>query len=399
MVLTPRENFLAAMSHRQPERILIDMGKHIGSIHRRAYPRLREHLGNVPMANDGKILDRMAQTLVPDEALLRRFRIDFRWLVPHWVQVQPRTDVDGYIDMWGVPYRATDDRDHYAVDGAPLQTATLEDLESFSWPDPYDEMQFKGLRQQAQRLYEDTDFVVGADAIKAGPLMTALQMRGYEQFFMDLVSDPEFAGALLDKITWLLKEMWTRYLAEVGEYVQIAYVTDDLGTQTSMFMSPKLFREHLKPRMKDLHDHIKKLAGVKLMMHSDGAVGPILDDFAEMNVDIVNPVQTSVRGLEDTAALKARIGDRLAFHGAIDVQQLLPNATVEEVRWEVAKRIHDLGPNGGFIIAPCHNIGPDIPPENVVALFDTAHELGRYPLDLASELGRNASYFLRHRRA
>lgn len=398
MAMTPRENFLLAMNHREPERVLVDMGKHIGSIHKRAYPKLRDFLQIVPMVNDGKILDRMAQTVVPDEALLQRFRIDFRWVVPHWVQVKPRTDADGYVDMWSVPYIATDDGDHYAVDGAgaPLRSATLEDLESFPWPNPYDEDQFRGLRQQAKRLYEETGYVIGADAIKAGPLMTALQMRGYEQFFMDLVSEPEFAGALLDKITWLLKEMWTRYLAEVGEYVQIVYVTDDLGTQTSMLISPKLFRRHLKPRMTALHDHIRSLANVKLMMHSDGAVGPILEDFAEMNVDILNPVQTSVRGLEDTAALKTTIGDRLSFHGAIDVQQLMPNASIGEVRWEVAKRIHDLGPNGGLIIAPCHNIGPDIPPENVVALFDAVHEFGRYPLKLDAELERNASYYLRH---
>ncbi len=241
--------------------------------------------------------------------------------------------------------------------------------------------------------------MVGADAIKAGPLMTALQMRGYEQFFVDLLSDPEFADALLDRITTLLKRMWERYLGEVGEYVQLAYVTDDLGTQTSLLISPKVFRQRLKPRMKDLHEHIKRCANVKLMMHSDGAIGPLLDDFVDMGVDILNPVQTSVRGLEDTAELKAKYGDRLGYHGAIDVQQLMPNATVDEVRWEVAKRIHDLGRNGGYVIAPCHNLGTDIPPENIATLFDTIHEYGRYPLDLDVVLRTEASYFARHARA
>lgn len=393
MALTPRQNFLKAFNHEQPERVLVDMGKHIGSIHKKAYVKLRDHLGNVPMHNESKILDRMAQTVVPDEALLQRLGIDFRWVVPHWVQVKPRTDVDGYFDMWGVPYKATADQDHYAVDGAPLKKATLEDLEKFSWPNPNDPEQFKGLRQQAKHLYENTDYVIGADAIKAGPLMTALQMRGYEQFFMDLVIDPEFADALLHKITSLLKQMWTNYMAEVGPYVQIAYVTDDLGTQTSLLMSPELFRERLKPKMKELHDHIKSLANVKLMMHTDGAVLPIIDDIIEMNVDIINPVQTSTRGMEDTQALKDRFGDRLGFHGAIDVQQLLPNASIEELRWEVAKRIADLGRNGGFIIAPCHNIGHDIPSENVVAFFDFVREFGRYPLQLDSVIESNKSYF------
>lgn len=373
------------------------MGKHIGSIHKKAYIKLRDYLGNVPMHNESKILDRMAQTVVPDEALLQRLGIDFRWVVPNWVQVTPRSDVDGYIDMWGVPYRATADQDHYAVDGAPLKKATIQDLESFAWPNPNDPDQFKGLREQAKHLYENTGYVIGADAIKAGPLMTALQMRGYEQFFMDLVIDPEFADALLDKITALLKQMWTNYMAEVGPYVQIAYVTDDLGTQTSLLMSPGLFRDRIKPKMKELHDHIKSLADVKLMMHTDGAVLPIIEDIIEMNVDIINPVQTSTRGMEDTRALKDQFGDRLGFHGAIDVQQMLPNASLDELRWEVAKRIQDLGRNGGFIIAPCHNIGHDIPSANVVAFFDFVKEFGQYPLQLDAALSTNKSYFAAHK--
>ena len=105
-----------------------------------------------------------------------------------------------------------------------------------------------------------------------------------------------------------------------------------------------------------------------------------LDDLIEIGVDIVNPVQTVVTGMGDTYALKAQYGDRLAFHGSIDVQQVLPNATVEEVRREVARRIYDLGRSGGFIIAPCHNINVDIPVENVIATFEAAHEFGRYPL-------------------
>lgn len=397
MTMTPRENFYAAMNHQQPERMLVDMGKHIGSIHKKAYIKLRDYLGNVPMENEDKILDRMAQTVVPDEALLQRLGIDFRWVVPNWVQVRERDDADGYIDMWGVPYRATEDQDHYAVDGAPLKKATLKDLENFAWPDPYDPDQFKGLREQAKWLYENTDYVIGADAIKAGPLMTALQMRGYEQFFMDLVIDTEFADALLDKITWTLKEMWSRYMEEVGSYVQIAYVTDDLGTQTSMLMSPDLFRDRLKPKMKELHDHIKSLADVKLMMHTDGAVLPVIEDIIEMNVDILNPVQTSTKGMEDTQVLKDQFGARLGFHGAIDVQQMLPNASPEELRWEVAKRIHDLGRNGGYIIAPCHNIGHDIPPENTVAFFDLVKEFGRYPQQLDEVIATNESYFAKHK--
>jgi uroporphyrinogen decarboxylase len=391
--MTPRECFHAAMNHQQPDRLLLDMGKHIGSIHRRAYVKLKEYLGDDSMVNGNLILDRMAQTVVPDESLLQRFDIDFRWIVPNWVQVTERDDVPGYVDMWGVPYKATEDRDHCVVDGAPMRQATLDNIDDFQWPEPNDPSQFKGLRDKAKHLYENTDFVIGADAIKAGVLMNALQMRGYDQFFMDLVIDKKFAEALMDRILKTLKEMWSRYMEEVGPYVQLAYVTDDLGSQSSLLISPKLFREMLKPRMKELHDHIKSLADVKLMFHTDGAVLPLVEDFLDMNVDILNPVQTSVSGLEDTYALKEAFGDRLSFHGAIDVQQMLPNASTEELELEIARRVYDLGRNGGYILAPCHNIGHDIPPENIVTLFEKAREFGNDPASLKTVVESGTSYF------
>jgi len=392
-MMTPRECFHAAMNHEQPDRLLLDMGKHIGSIHRRAYVNLKEHLGDDSMVNENLVLDRMAQTVVPDESLLQRFDIDFRWVVPNWVQVTEREDVPGYVDMWGVPYKATEDADHCVVDGAPMRQATIETLGDFQWPDPNDPKQFAGLREQAKHLYENTDYVVGADAIKAGVLMNSLQMRGYDQFFMDLAIDVPFAEALMDRILYTLKEMWSRYMDAVGEYVQIAYVTDDLGSQSSLLISPRMFRQLLKPRMKELHDHIKSCADVKLMFHTDGAVLPLVDDFLEMNVDILNPVQTSVSGLEDTFALKESFGDRLSFHGAIDVQQMMPNATIEELEDEIARRIYDLGRNGGYILAPCHNIGHDIPPENIVTLFEKAREFGNNPAALKERVANSKPYF------
>lgn len=371
------------------------MGKHIGSIHKTHYANLSPLLPEVKMENGAEILDRMAQTIVPDEALLERLGIDFRWLVPNWVQLTERDDVDGYIDMWGVPYKGAHG-DHYAVDGAPLKDAeTVEDIEAFNWPDPNDPAQFEGLRERAKDLYENTGYVIGADAIKAGPLMSCLQIRGYEQFFMDMVINPEFSDALMGKVTDLLNQMWTHFMEEVGEYVQIAYVTDDLGTQTSLLLSPKLYRKRVKPFHTKLHQHIKSLGNLKLMMHTDGAVLPLIEDLIETGADILNPVQTSTSGMDDTSALKEKFGDRMAFHGAMDVQQMMPDSTPEELRWEIARRMTDLGHDGGFIIAPCHNIGHDIAPETTIAFFDQVRELGKYPLALDDELTSNASFFER----
>jgi uroporphyrinogen decarboxylase len=238
--------------------------------------------------------------------------------------------------------------------------------------------------------------VVGADAIKAGMLMSALQLRGYDQFFMDLVLNVDLAEKLMDRILSTLKDMWTHYMAAVGPYVQVVYVTDDFGTQKSLMLSPQMFRDLIKPRWKELIDHIKSLGDVKVMFHSDGAIQPLLDDFIGMGVDILNPVQTSVDGLQDTYALKQAFGDRLCFHGAIDVQQMLPNATTSELQAEVARRVHDLGRAGGYILAPCHNLGHDIPPENIVTLFETARRLGGNPASLEQFVRENPSYFELH---
>ena len=398
MAMTPRENFRAAMTRSGPEWVPVDMGKHIGSIHKKHYAALKPLLPNVEMHNGDVILDRMAQTVVPDEALLKHFNVDFRWLVPNWVQVTEREDVDGYYDMWGVPYKGADG-DHYAVDSlskAPLADAeTVEDIENFSWPDPEDPAQFEGLRARAKDLYENTGYVLGADAIKAGPLMSALQMRGYEKFFIDLVINPELADAIMGKITDLLCRMWTRFMDEVGEYVELAYVTDDLGSQTSLLISPKVYRKRIKPFHDRLHKHIKSCGNVYLMMHTDGAVLPLIEDLIETGADILNPVQTSTVGMEDTAALKEKFGDRLAFHGAMDVQQMMPGATLDELKWEIARRMTDLGSDGGYIIAPCHNIGHDIAPETTIAYFELLREYGRYPLELDEVTASEASYFKR----
>jgi uroporphyrinogen decarboxylase len=174
--------------------------------------------------------------------------------------------------------------------------------------------------------------------------------------------------------------MYRHYMKAVGEYADVVVITDDQGTQNSLMVSPKMFREFIKPRLKTQVETIKAGADVKVLMHCDGAILPIIEDLIEIGVDILNPVQTVVEGFEDTAGLKKKFGDRVCFHGGIDVQQVLPNASVSEVRQEVARRIYDLGRNGGYILAPCHNINVDIPLENVIAMFDAAREFGKYPL-------------------
>ena len=391
-----RECFNAIVNHQEPDRLLVDFGKHIGSFHRAAYEMLKEHLqAEVSVQADTKILDRMAQNVILDEEICQRLGIDFRWLIPHWVGVRD-IEIDGekgYIDMWQTPHKWTDVGDYYAIAAQPLgrENLTLADLDAFAWPNPDDPAMFAGLREQAQRWHDTTDYVIGADGIKVGILQTSSQLRGYDKLFLDFALNPELAHALLGKISSLINRMYQNYMAAVGDLVQVVCITDDQGTQSSLMVSPEMFREFFKPYLKSQIDTIKQAADVKVLMHCDGAIMPILDDLIEIGVDIINPIQTVVKDFDDTAALKAKFGDRITFHAAIDVQQVMPNSTPDELRREVARRIHDLGPRGGYILAPCHNINVDIPVENVMAMFDAAREFGRYPLQLDEFAGEQTA--------
>lgn len=373
-----RERFHAAMNRQATDRVLIDYGKHIGSFHRSAYAALREYLRDVPMHDGSHVLDRMAQNVVLDEALCQRFGIDFRWVVPHWVNVRD-VMIDGargYVDMWHTPHKWTDIGSYYAIHAQPLgkEDLTAADVNSFDWPLANNPAMFEGLREQARAWCEHSPYVVGGDGIKVGILQTASQLRGYDKLFTDFALNPDLAHALLGRLSTTINEMYFHYLKTVGEYLQVVVITDDQGTQTSLMVSPKMFRSFIKPYLKAQIETIKNTAKVKVLMHCDGAIAPIIPDLIEIGVDILNPIQTVVKGLEDTRALKQQFGQRVVFHGSIDVQQILPNATVEDVRAEVKRRIADLGTDGGFILAPCHNINVDIPPANVVALFDAAQE-------------------------
>lgn len=378
MTMTPRERFKRITSFQEADRVPIDMGSHVASIHRISYRNLRDHLDDSDLQNENRILDRMVQNVIPDEKLLQRYHVDFRWIAPNWINVED-VDKDKYRDMWGIIWQHMIDA--YGVSSSPLEGATISDLDHFDWPDPEHPDLWKGLGKRAKYLYENTDYVLVGDSIKGGLLTKALQIRGYTQMFSDLAGNVAFAEALMDKLLDLYKAFWTGFLKTVGSYVQLVYFTDDIGGQQSMMISPDTFRTLLKPRLKELIEHIKSQADVKFMYHTDGTVTPVIEDIIDMGVDILNPIQTSALGM-DTAVLKELYRGRLVFHGAIDVQQMLPFSTPEQVHYDVAKRIYDLGRGGGYILAPCHNIGADVPPENIEAMYAAAHEYGTYPIQL-----------------
>ena len=279
----------------------------------------------------------------------------------------------GYVDMWHTPHKWTDVGSYFAVAGHPLGPRGPDRGRSSRrspGPNRISRRCSRAWSARAGYWQESTDYVVGADGVKVGILQPPSQIHGYDKLFTDFALNPDLAHALLGRISATINEMYRRYMATVGRHVQVVVITDDQGTQKSLMVSPRMFRTFIKPYIKSLIETIKAAADVKVLMHCDGAIVPILPDLIEIGVDIINPVQTVVVGLEDTYTLKEKFGDRITFHGGLDVQQVVPNATPEGLRSEVGRRIYDLGRGGGYILAPCHNISFDVPPANVLALFD-----------------------------
>ena len=193
---------------------------------------------------------------------------------------------------------------------------------------------------------------------------------------MDLVLHPDMVHYCLDKLFDLCYEQTRRIYEAIPGKVMISYVAEDLGSQESLLMSLAQIHQFLLPRMKRMMD-LAHSAGAFVFHHSDGAVRPVIPHMIDAGIDVLNPVQWRCKGM-DREGLKRDFGDRLVFHGAMDNQHTLPFGTVEEVRQEVLDNILILGAGGGYILAPCHNIQAVGPPENVVAMYQTAHEHGWY---------------------
>lgn len=375
-----REIFKQTMNHKEVGRVLVDQGKQVSSIHKWAYPAIRNAMGLPEVEH--RILDRMSQCVVSDEDLLKAWNIDFRWIIPKWINVK-EISKNSYKNTFGTIYENSDG-DYYAIKESPMRNhPSLSDaVDVWEWPNPNDPFLTEGLREEARCLFENTDYVIGADGIKGGILQTSLELRGYDQFFMDLILDSDGAHKLLNKITQLYIDMYTPYLEAVGEYCQLLYLTDDFGSQNSLLMSPVHWREFIKPYEARLIKHIKSRAPhIKIMFHTDGSVLPIIEDMIDMGVDILNPVQTSVKELADTKSLNEKFGDRICFHGAMDVQNVLINSTPDQIEDEVKQRLKDLGTGGGYIICTCHNINRDIPAENLKRMYEAINKYSKYPFN------------------
>jgi uroporphyrinogen decarboxylase len=380
--MTSRERVRAALNHQEPDRVPIDLGQATGDgITLTAYRNLVRHLGmsDRPI----QVKDRRGQTARVDEAVLRRFHVDVRGIglggPEGWKDVW--LDDRTYQDEWGVVRTMPPGAYYYDLIRAPFaEEATMDAIDRYRWPDPDDPGRCRGLGEKARFLHHETEYAVVVD-LNCSFFLRCCELRGWENFYMDLVANVEFAEAIMDRFLAFRLAVAARALKELGENVDVVMVTsDDLGGTDQTLISPALYRSLIKPRQQQTFDFFRARTGAKLYYHTDGAIYPLIPDFIDLGVDALNPIQVSAAGMGDTRKLKAEFGDRLTFWGAIDTHRVLPYGTPEAVRAEVGTRIRDLAPGGGYVVCPVHNIQPEVPPENIVAMYDAAYELGQYPL-------------------
>jgi uroporphyrinogen decarboxylase len=379
-----RERVILALNHQEPDRIPIDLGGSIvTSITKSAYIDLKQFLG-LPL-EEIKLLDYVQQLPYLTEDLLQRFQVDFRMVqlpaaTAPGLSIFEEGDYLAFIDRWGSKLHMPRQGGLYFdwVD-FPIHSASLAALDEYKWPRPDPLENNLRLRDQAKLLYETTEYaLVGSAVIGGGIFEQPARTMGLENFLMALVQEPQFVDRLMDRITDIYIESCNNYLDLLGDYIQVFTFWDDVCTQDGWMIRPDLYRKLIKPKQKRLVDAIKKKTQAKLFYHSCGATFDLIPDLIDLGFDILNPVQVSARGM-DSKRLKQTFGNDIVFWGgAIDTQSVLPFGKPQDVVDEVKRRIDDLAPGGGFVLAAVHNIQAFVPPENIVALFDTALEYSWY---------------------
>jgi uroporphyrinogen decarboxylase len=384
--MKPRERVRLALNHKEPDKVPIDLGAtNISSMVTDAYQNLRRHLGMKPDP-DPEISHSRQGTVYPMPDLFEHYQVDFRPVTmkraPRWVATKTLPNGDWY-DEFNIRWKKS--LYYYDAINYPLADCTVEDLDKYVWPDPYDPERVKGLREHARNLYENTDYAIVADIICRGPFEHACRLRGFEQFCLDLALDARFAKALLDKATEFIIGLWDAYLGAVGDCAQVVCQGEDLGMQNSLIISPETYRKLIKPRHQQIFGFIHSKTEAKVFLHSDGSIYDIIPDFIEVGVDILNPVQYSAANM-DLPRLKKEFGQDLCFWGAgIDVQQVLYNASLEEIEQEVRRNIEIMAPGGGYVFAPTHNIQPDVSPDRLDKVYETALKYQQYPIAVEGE--------------
>ena len=383
--MNSRERVLKALDHEEPDRVPLILGGTQSGITKVAYNNLAKYLGL--KVRELPIECRCQQLVDPEEEVLKRLGIDFRTVTYYGGPTKKWKNIeypdDSFRDEWGIRWKRPLGGHWYDMVEHPLANADVEDLDEYNWPDPRDPGRTEGLEKRAKELYEHTDYALAIGMPMYGMTFErAWYLRGYVKWITDLHQNPKFATCLLDKLVELSLRFYDEILSAVGDYIQVVNVGDDLGEQNGPIISLDLYRRMIKPWQAKLYRFIKCKTDAKLSYHGCGSMYAFINDLIDIGVDILNPVQPTAAGMGDPERLKHEFGDRICFLGAVDTQRVLPFGTSDDVRAEVEKRIRGLAPKGGYVLGAVHNIQPEVKPENMVAMYESALRYGRYPLEL-----------------
>ena len=392
--MNSKERVLAALKHQEADQVPVDLcGTTVSGIAKKAYESLLKYEGK--RNNQINLVDIIQQLAQPDEAFLEEWGVDSRGLIPGYYATFPlpvkneywrqtHSDFQGglkYHDEWGLDYFFRPETDFYysQLDSLNNDTElTSGTVENIVFPSGDEPSRFFGLKEMAKE-YRRKNKAILLKSANSGLQETSTKIRGMANFFMDMSLNRVSVEALLDRIVEFKIEYWRAALNKLEGLVDIVVEADDYGTQESLLFSSDMFRELYKPRWKNIFDEIKSSAPhVKIFFHSCGAVRPLIPDFIEMGVDILNPIHIKAQGM-DPKQLKQDFGRDVVFWGGgIDTQEILPYGTPQEVKDDVKRNIDILAPGGGWIFAPVHNIQADVPPENLTALKEALKEYKIY---------------------
>ena len=364
--MLPRQRVLAAVSHKLPDRVPIDFW---------AVPEVYAQV-------------QQARGLPDREAVLRAFDVDLRYYNGPAAIKQPAQEPGGAVrDHWGVLRQAQTvtgtRRDGTAWSWtykhllkSPLaEAASVAEIERHPWPRP-ELWDFSGVKAACQAI-RDAGFAVvaGADRLdRTAQLKPAMYLRGAENFLLDLLAEPALAECILEHISAYYLAYNQRIFEAADGLIDIFFIGDDMGTQASTWVSLELYRRFFKKRFA-AYCALAHRFSAKTMYHSCGNVYPLVGEFVDAGLDILQSLQPAALGGQ-MEALKKEYGKALAFQGGIDIQDVLPHGTPRDVGAHVARQSAILKGGGGYIFGTAHNILPDTPTENILALVEAYHKYG-----------------------
>ena len=385
--MNSRERILTTLNHKEPDRVPFDMGGTVVTgINVKAYAALRDYLGLPPV--EPTIVDVVQQLAQVDDDVVDRLGVDVRNVAPrssatYRIEIK---DMEGgnytyFYDEYGIGWRMPKVGGlYYDMFDHPLGGHIDEsNIDRYVLPDPRDQARFAGLREAAERVIKEEQRALIVGNLSAGIFEMYLWTRGFTDGYSDFVGKPARSQKIMHRFMDLQLAYWEKMFDVLGDMIDVVQLADDFAGQNDMLISPSSYRRHLKPLHKELFDFIHSRSSAKIFLHSCGSIRKVIPDLIEIGLDVINPVQVSAAGM-NSAELKREYGTDLTFWGGgVDTQRAFnENHTPEEVREDVKRRITDLMPGGGFVFATVHNILHNVPPENIMAMWETLQEYGAY---------------------